>query len=134
MRRLKLSKLESYSETLSESSGCFTGIGVLVITLAASKWIFKLLEYLVINQVYGHAAWTDGLRVMDRHGGLSNGDFLSGWPLVMLYLGTFVLLLPFFFGSWFLFSYIGLRRKGRRLSDPIPKKRWRSSGKSDHAD
>ena len=132
MHRLKLSKLESYSETLSESAGCFTGIGVLVVTLAASNWISKLLEYLVINQVYGHAAWVDGLRVIDNRGGLSNGDFLSGWPQVVLYFGTFVLIVPFFFGSYFLFSYIGLRRKGRRLSDPKPKKRWSSSGKSNH--
>jgi hypothetical protein len=128
------SKLESYSETLSGSAGLFTGIGVLLVTLAASKWIFKLVEYLVINQVYGHTAWADGLRVTDgRHGILSNGDLLAGWPYVMFYMGIFVLILPFFFGSYFLFSYIGLRLRGRHLSDPKPKKKWTSSGKSDHA-
>lgn len=125
-------KLEAYSKTLSESAGLLTGIGVLLVTFASSELVFKLMQYLVINYAYGHAAWVNGLRVTDwKHGVLSDGDFLSGWPYVAFYLGSFVLVLPFFFGSLFLFSYIGLRLRGRRLSDPNPKRKWRSSGESD---
>lgn len=130
MPRLTRSKLGSYGEKLSESAGWLTAIGVLLVTLAASNWIFRLLEYLVINHVYGHAAWVNGLRVVDKHGGLSNGDTLSGWPHVLVFFGTFVLVVPFFFGSYFSFSYLGLRWKGRRLSHLESKKKWLSSGKS----
>src|SRR4051812_3046020 len=91
---LKLSsKLESYSQTLSESAGCLTGIGVLLVTLAASQFVFQLAEYFVINHFYGHAAWVGGLRVIDgKHGTLSNGDFLTGWAHVAYYMGSFILI------------------------------------------
>jgi|ERR1035437_8720373 hypothetical protein len=131
MRLVKLSKLGSYAQTLGESARWFTGIGALLVALAVSKWTFKLLEYLVITHVYGHGAWVHGLRVGHK-GNLSNGDVLSGWPSLILYMGTFVLTVPFFIGSVWLFSYIGLRLSGRRLSDPNPKKKWKSSGESDH--
>lgn len=129
-----LSKFESYSQTLSESAGIFTAIGVLLVSFASSKLVFKLMQYLVINYAYGHAAWAGGLRVSDwKHGVLSNGDLLASWPYVFFYLGSFLLTLLPFFGSFLLFSYIGLRLRGRRLSDPKPKKKWRSSGNSDGA-
>ncbi|MDR3456864.1 MAG: hypothetical protein P4N60_05420 [Verrucomicrobiae bacterium] len=112
--------------TLSESAGPFTAIGVVFVAFASSELIFELLQYLVINYAYGHAAWVHGLRVTDwKHGVLSDGDLLSGWPYMVLHLGLFVLWVPFVIGSGFLFSYIGLRLRGRRLSDPKPKKKWR---------
>jgi hypothetical protein len=91
------SKLESYSQTLSESAGIFTAIGVLLVTFASSELVFKLMQYLVISYVYGHAAWAGGLRVSSwKHGVLSNGDLLAGWPYVFFYLGDFILTaLPF---------------------------------------
>ena len=128
------SKLESYSQTLSKSTGIFTAIGVLLVTFASSELVFKLMQYLIINYAYGHAAWAGGLRVSSwKHGILSNGDLLAGWPCVFFYLGSFLLTALPFFGSFLLFSYIGLRLRGRRLSDPKPKKKWQSSGKSDSA-
>ena len=130
---MKLSKLKSYSATLAESSGCFTAVGSILVFVAASQWMYRLMEYVVINHLYGHAAWAEGLRVIDNKGNLSSGDFLVGWPLIALYLGSFVLTVPFFLGSSVLFSYVGLRLRGRRLSDPKPKKKWKSSGESDHA-
>ena len=127
---MKLStKLNNYSMTLSESAGFFTYVGVLLVTLAASHFSFQATEYIVVNQVYGHAAWIDGLRIADgKHGVLSNGDYLSGWPYVVFYLGSFSTIAIFFCGSFFLFSYIGLRLHGRKLSDPRPqkKKKWQS--------
>jgi hypothetical protein len=128
-------KLRTYSTTLSESAGLFTNIGFLLVAFASSKFIFELMQYLVINSAYGHAAWVSGLRVSDwRHGDLSDGDVLAGWPYVVFYLGGFILWGLFCIGSLFLFSYIGLRLRGRRLSDPKPKKKkWRSSSESNHA-
>ncbi len=132
---MKLStKLEAYSTTLSESAGLFTCIGALLVAFASSELIFKLMQYLVINSAYGHAAWVSGLRISDwKHGVLSDGDFLAGWPYVVFYLGGFALWGLFTMGSFFLFSYVGLRLRGRRLSDPKPKKKWRSSSESKHA-
>src|SRR5690242_19686998 len=105
---MKLStKLVYSSKTLSESAELFTCIGVLFVAFASSELIFKLMQFLVINYAYGHAAWVKGLRVMDwKHGVLSDGDLLSGWPYVAFYLGSFILWVPFVFGSLFLFSYI----------------------------
>src|SRR5205823_3265242 len=95
------SKLESYSAALSGAAGLFTGIGVLLVTFAASRLVSKFVEYLVINQTFGHAAWASGLRLTDwRHAILSNGDSLSGWPYAAFYLGVFVLVIPFFLGSF----------------------------------
>jgi hypothetical protein len=129
-----LTRFEAYSKTLSESAGLFTKIGVVLVALASSKLIYKFMQFLVINYAYGHAAWVSGLRVTDwKHGVLSDGNLLSGWPYVTFYLGGFVLWGLFSIGSLFLFSYVGLRLRGRRLSDPKPKKKWQSSGKSDHA-
>jgi len=125
------SKLESYSETLSGSAGLFTGIGVLLVTLAASQLVFKFVEYLVINQAFGRGAWTSGLRVTDwKHGILQMETFYPVGPMSRL-CGDLCFDAAIFLGSYFLFTYIGLRLRGRHLSDPKPKKKWRSSGESD---
>jgi uncharacterized membrane protein YccF (DUF307 family) len=76
-----------------------------------------LLEYLVICHLYGHAAWAGGLRIVNKHGGLSNGDYLAGWSYLIPYMGTFIVTAPLAIGSFLLFRYIGFRRQGRRLSD-----------------
>jgi len=54
---------------------------------------------------------------------------------MFFYFGYFILVGLFFFGSFMVFSYIELRLRGRRLSDPEPKKKkkWQSSGESDSA-
>ena len=121
VRIMKLSKLESHLKTLSEAGGCLAAIGTALVAMASSIWMFRLLEYVVIHQVYGDAAWLEGLRIVDKHGNLSNGDFLPAWAHITVSLGTFVLMIPFFFGSAALFGYVGLRLQGRRLNDPKPK-------------
>lgn len=126
---MKLSRIGPNIETISKSAGCFTILGVLIVTISTSHLMFKLAEYLVINCTYGHAAWAQGLRVTDNKGHLSNGDSLSGWASEAVYGGGFLLTVPFFLGSYLLFGYIGLRLSGRRLSDPPPKKKWDSSNK-----
>jgi hypothetical protein len=129
-----LNKLGAYSTTLSESASPIIGIGVALVAIASSESIFRLMQFVVINCAYGHATWVSGLRVSDwKHGVLSNGDFLAGWSYVALYLGGFVLWGMCSLTALFLFSYIGLRLRGGRLNDPKPKKKWRSSGKSDSA-
>jgi hypothetical protein len=116
----------------TNSGGWIVGILALLVTFAVSKWAFALLEYLVICYLYGHTAWADGLRVTDKRGDLSNGDYLTGWSYITLYLGTCAFSVILGAGSFLLFGYIRFRLQGRRLSDPKPKKKWRSSGKSDH--
>ena len=127
---MKLStKLEAYGTTLSESAGFFPKIGAVLVALASSGLIFGMMQYLVINYTYGQAAWAGGLRVSNwKHGILSNGDFLAGWSYIIFYFGGFILWGLTSIGSLYLFSYIGLRLRGRRLSDPKPKskKKWQS--------
>lgn len=134
---MKLStKIEIYSTTLLESAGFFAKTGLVLVAFASAQPLFRLMEYLVINSAYGHAAWVGGLRLSDwKHGILSNGDFLAGWYYVIFYFGGFILWTTASFGSLYLFSYIGLRLRGQRLSDlkSKPKKKWRTLGGSDSA-
>src|SRR3984957_11017209 len=124
---MKLSKLDAYGQAIGRSAGCFTYIGVLVVALVTLAQSFKLLEHLVLNHLYGPNAWANGLHVVDKHGTLSNGAVLSGWPHVIVYFGSFLGAALCFISSYFIFGYIGMRLKGRRPSDPPPKKKWQSS-------
>jgi hypothetical protein len=126
---MKLSKLNANMEMITKSAGCFTIIGVVLVTFLSSNLMFKLAQYLAINAAYGHEAWQHGLHITGKGGQLSNGDTLSGWSYLIVYPGTFLLTIPFFFGSYLLFGYIGMRIRGRRPSDPPPKKKWDSSHK-----
>ena len=92
--------------------------------MAATKGVYRLLEYLILNHIYGQAAWDQGLRVIDRHGNLSNGDSLI-WCHMLLGFGTFILSIPFAVGTVFLFSYLEFLIKGGRLEATPPKKRRR---------
>jgi hypothetical protein len=112
---MKQSKFESFVlARKKEGGGWLAGILALFVAFAVSKWSFILLEYLVICRLYGHAAWSGGLRIVDNHGGLSNGDYLAGWSYIILYMGTFVVTAPLALGSFWLFRYIGFRLRGRR--------------------
>jgi len=130
MRLVKLSKLKSYAETLGESVGFFSGIGAIFVAVVVSSLSFDFLQYLVICHNYGHEAWVNGLHFVSKWGDLSNGDVLSGWPCFTVFMGSFFLTAPCFVGSLWLFSYIGMRLRGRRLSDPKPKtkKKWKTIG------
>jgi hypothetical protein len=129
---VKLSKLKSYAETLGESVRFFSGIGAIFVAVVVSSRSFSFLQYLVIRHFYGHEAWANGLHFTSKWGDLSNGDVLSGWPCFTVFMGSFFLTVPCFLGSLYLFSYIGLRLRGRCLSDPKPKtqtkKKWRTIG------
>jgi hypothetical protein len=130
----KLLKFSSFVQTQEkERGGWLAGILALLVAFAVSKWTFALLQYFVICDIYGHEAWVHGLRVAHKSV-LSNGDVLSGWPWLILNLGTFVVTAPLCIGSFLLFRYIGFRLQGRRLSNPKPKRKWISSGKSDSVD
>ena len=109
-----LMKFASFSEAQNKEGGLLAGIGALLVALAASKWSFALLEYLVISHTFGDEAWANGLRVIDEHGSLSNGDSLTGWSSITLFFGTFVLTAPLTLGAFILFRYVGFRIRGRR--------------------
>jgi len=110
-------------------------LGVVVLTIAASFWTFDLVEYALLNAVYGADAWDAGLRVVDNKGRLSDGGRLSRFHHVVLHLGSFLLAAPVFVGSAFGLAYLNLRLHGKRLGDPesprdgpFPDQRGRSSG------
>jgi hypothetical protein len=127
---VKLSKLKSYAETLGESVGFLSGIGAILVAVVVSTRSFGFFQYLVICHFYGHEAWANGLHFVSKWGDLSNGDVLSGWPCFAVYMGSVFVTFPSFLVSLWLFSYIGLRLRGRRLSDPKPKtkKKWKTIG------
>jgi len=115
---MKQSKFESFVLAQGKAGGGWlAGILALFVAFAVSKWSFILLEYLVICHLYGHAAWAGGLRIVNKHGGLSNGGYLVGWPYVIPFMGTFIVTAPLAIGSFLLFRYMGFRLRGRRWSD-----------------
>lgn len=129
----KILKFETWSRMLEEErGGGFAAILAILVALAVSKWTFTLLEYLVVCHIYGHDAWVHGLRVAHKSV-LSNGDILSGWASLILNFGTFIATALCALGSYWFFRFVGFRMQGRRLSDPKPKRKWKSSGQSDSA-
>lgn len=92
-------------------------IGVLIITIACSFWTYDLIRYAIINGVYGTDAWAGGLRVVDKHGHLSDGRVLSGFHRIVLNFGSFLLCAPVFVGSAFGLAYLNMRLHGKRFSE-----------------
>ena len=131
MRFVKLSKFGAYAQKLSDSAGLFTYVGVVLVFMSASTRIYHLVEYLLVCHAYGHEAWVNGLRVVNKYGELSDGGNLTGLSTATLMLAPFILMIPVIVGSFWLFSYIELRFRGRRLDDPTPKKlkrKWKTIG------
>jgi hypothetical protein len=92
-------------------------IGVVLITFWSSCWTFNLVEEWSIRSTYGNAAWVGGLRVIDNKGHLSNGRELSGVQYQVVYFGSYLLSVPFFFGAVCGLSYLNMRLHGVRLRD-----------------
>jgi hypothetical protein len=92
-------------------------LGVVVVTIAFSFWTFDLVEYALINSVYGTDAWNNGLRVTDKKGHLSDGRELSGLHRIVLNYGSFLLCVPVFIGSAFGLAYLNMRLHGKRPRD-----------------
>jgi hypothetical protein len=119
------------SAMLERHIGCLPILGIVVVTLIASRLMDRLAQYLYVNVAYGHAAWHSGLRLVDNKGHLSNGAQLSGTGQFLVYAGGFLLTLAFFLGSAFGLPYLAMRRRGERLSDQLD--RWqRESGGANH--
>ncbi len=90
-------------------------IPIFVVFFWSSPKVFYLVQYLCINAVYGSAAWQSGLRVIDNKGTLSNGGHLSGLHNLIVYNGTFLILVSIFFGTALVVGYVNMRLKGYTL-------------------
>jgi hypothetical protein len=111
-------RFSSFAEASAKNSGgCLAAIPALLVALAVSKWAYTFLEYLLISRAYGYDAWSIGVRVIDKRGGLSDGGSLSGMATIALYMVTFVLTGTLMIGTFLLFRYIGYRLRGRRWSN-----------------
>lgn len=105
------------SEALGRYLRGWPALVVVVITIGWSFWTYDLVEYALINGVYGRDAWAQGLRVTDKKGHLSDGRELSGLHRVVLNFGSYLLCVPMFLGSAFGFAYLNMRIHGKRLGD-----------------
>lgn len=92
-------------------------LGLVAVTIAASFLTHDLVEYLLLNAVYGSEAWSNGLRVVDNKGNLSDGTQLASLHKFVLSFGSFLLCVPVFVGSAFGFAYLNMRLHGKRLRD-----------------
>jgi hypothetical protein len=99
-------------------------LGVVVITIGASFPMDRLAQSLYISAAYDRAAWDAGLRVIDKHGHLSNGDSLSGWGHFFVFGVGGLMTTPFFFGSAFGFTYASMKFHGEQLNEQLAT--WRS--------
>jgi hypothetical protein len=97
--------------------------GTAVVTIASSLLLFRLTAFLYINAAYGHAAWENGLRVVDNKGHLSDGGELSRTGDVIVYSGSYLLSVPFFLGSAVGLPYLRMRLRGERLTEQLA--RWK---------
>src|SRR5262245_21070496 len=111
--------------------GFLSAIACCLVFMAATNGVYRLLEHRIINHIYGQAAWDQGLRVIDKHGNLSNGDVLI-WSNILLTLGTFIVSALFAVGAAILFSYLKFLIKGGQVEVTPPKKLryWRELGAS----
>ena len=85
--------------------------GVVLIVFVSSFYCWDAAEYVIINSVYGQQAWDQGLRIVDNKGQLSDGRRLSRRHFHMHSYGSFLLLIPIFFGSAWVLSYLNFRIK-----------------------
>jgi hypothetical protein len=113
----KMARSEAVARLANKQGGWLAGILAVFVVFAVSNLSYKLLEYLVICHVYGPDAWAHGLRVISKQNGLSNGEFLAGWPAVILNLGTFFITAIIGLGSFVLFRNFGFWIRGRKLND-----------------
>lgn len=126
--------IRSFDSKLSKMMERYVSVWTILLVAAITIWAsfatFDLVEYAVINCVYGTSAWDGGLRVIDNKGHLSDGRELSGFHKRVLYTGSGFLTVPFFLGSAFGFTYLNMRLHGKRLRDLAPE---RERGASDPA-
>jgi hypothetical protein len=82
------------------SLGCLLyplSVLVLIVTLMfASRVAAKILQRPLLTYLYGTAQYEHGLRIVDKHGKLSNGQRLpTGWN-VAYSIGIYLSIVPFF--------------------------------------
>jgi hypothetical protein len=87
---------------------------VLLVTVSSSFWTYRLVEYVLIHQVYGSDAWNSGLRVVGKHGHLTDGRDLSDFHQFVLDFGSYLLSVPFFLGSAYGCAHMNRRMHAKR--------------------
>ena len=88
--------------------------GLVVLTFVSLRVAFIVIQRPLITHVYGPNSYSTGLRVVGRHGELSNGQRLPGDWTFALNVGVFAATLPI------LFVYIvTLRRLGMMPPDRL---------------
>jgi hypothetical protein len=71
-----------------------TFVGFPVVGEISSRVTYEIVQRPVLNSVYGPGSYAHGLRVVGKHGELSDGRRLpEGWNTVLA-IGTFVLTSP----------------------------------------
>ena len=101
--------------------GCLPALGMLVIGISSLFLSFRLAEYVYINAAYGREAWQGGLRVVNKQGGLSNGQSLTRKGELIVFGGNFLLTAFCFLGGGFAMTYLSMRMRGERLEEQLAK-------------
>lgn len=92
-------------------------LGIVAITIWSTFKIFHMVQYILINSVFGPEKWQAGLRVIDNKGNLSDGTVLSAMNQVILYFGSYFLTVPIFVVTAYGLSYLNMRLHGHQLKD-----------------
>jgi len=95
----------------------------MVVLVVVSPFAYRLAQYLYIRSAYGAARWEHGLRVVDKHGHLSDGTTLSWLGQAAVYPGTFLLCLPVVCVAVYAFTYLAMRLRGERLGEQLDRLR-----------
>lgn len=120
----------NFAAMVSRHSGCLPILGIIVITIAASFRMFHLAQFLYIDYAFGRDAWNAGLRIIDKQGHLSNGASLSGWGHLFVFVGSFLMTVPFFLGLAFGFTYVSMKFHGEKLNEQLAKWTTENPGSS----
>jgi hypothetical protein len=102
--------------------GCLTMLVAVAAFYVSSRFMYLLAQFLYISAAYGRAAWDGGLRLVGKHGHLSNGADLAAWGNVVIGLGTYLLTVPVLAAVPLGLPYLTMRLRGERRAEQLD--RW----------
>jgi hypothetical protein len=96
-------------------------MAVFLVAAFFASWSFwvPFAEFLYVSAVYGHDAWVSGLHVINKQGELSNGDKMSERACVLVFFGSFVVMMATWLGSVSAAAYLAMGFHRERLSDQL---------------
>jgi hypothetical protein len=85
-----------------------TFVGFPVVGEISFHVAYQIVERPILNSIYGPGSYANGLRVVGKHGELSDGRQLPRGYNIVLGIGTFILMLPIVVAYFGILKLLGM--------------------------